>query len=145
MPIRAELRSLYPEDWRELSRRVRFERAAGRCQTCGRPHLTRLRVLPDGRWFDQVAGTWRGERGRPTRWPDLIDTVGLRATRVVLAAAHVDHDPSNNRRRNLRALCQRCHLLHDRPYHRRQRWMSYRRRWAIGDLFLGPYRPPLAR
>jgi hypothetical protein len=29
-------------------------------------------------------------------------------TRVVLAAAHLDSDPTNNRLKNLRALCQRC-------------------------------------
>ena len=29
---------------------------------------------------------------------------------IVLAAAHLDHDPSNNRPGNLRSLCQRCHL-----------------------------------
>jgi ATP-dependent DNA ligase len=40
---------------------------------------------------------------------------------------------------NLRALCQRCHMLHDRPHHLAQRWVSYRRRSAVGDLFLGPY------
>ncbi len=60
-------------------------------------------------------------------------------TRVVLAAAHLDSDPSNNRLKNLRALCQRCHMLHDRPYHLAQRWITYRRRSAVGDLFLGPY------
>jgi hypothetical protein len=45
----------------------------------------------------------------------------------------------NNRLRNLRSLCQRCHVLHDVPHHTRQRWLTYRRRWAAGDLFLGPY------
>jgi hypothetical protein len=35
-------------------------------------------------------------------------------TRVVLPAAHLDSDPTNNRAKNLRALCQRCHMLHDR-------------------------------
>jgi hypothetical protein len=40
---------------------------------------------------------------------------------------------------NLRALCQRCHMLHDRSHHLTQRWISYRRRSADGDLFLGPY------
>jgi hypothetical protein len=64
----------------------------------------------------------------------------MRTTRVVLAAAHLEHDPVDNRLRNLRALCQRCHLLHDRPYHLAQRWRTYRRRHALGDLFLGPYR-----
>jgi hypothetical protein len=41
--------------------------------------------------------------------------------------------------RNLLALCQRCHILHDRPHHLVQRWITYRRRLATGDLFLGPY------
>ncbi len=58
---------------------------------------------------------------------------------MVLAAAHLDHDPANNRLRNLRALCQRCHMLHDRAHHLAQRWITYRRRYALGDLFLGPY------
>jgi hypothetical protein len=41
--------------------------------------------------------------------------------------------------KNLRALCQRCHMLQDRPHHMAQRWITYRRRLAFGDLFLGPY------
>jgi hypothetical protein len=35
-PIRPELRPLYPPHLPELSRRVRFERAGGQCQRCGR-------------------------------------------------------------------------------------------------------------
>jgi hypothetical protein len=60
-------------------------------------------------------------------------------TKVVLAAAHLDHDPGNNRHRNLKAFCQRCHLLHDRKEHQRRRRLTLRRRKAIGDLFLGRY------
>jgi hypothetical protein len=66
--------------------------------------------------------------------------VRIRTTRVVLAAAHLDHDPANNGLRNLRSLCQRCHLTHDRPHHLAQRRITYLRRRALGDLFLGPYR-----
>ena len=139
MPIRPELRSLYPPHWRELSGRVRFERAEGRCQRCARPHLTLVRCLPDGRWFDERAATWRDRRGKTTRWPDLVEATALRMTRVVLAAAHLDGNPTNNRLNNLRAFCQRCHMLHDRARHLAQRRITYRRRLAIGDLFLGPY------
>jgi hypothetical protein len=139
MPIRPELRPLYPPHWRELSSHVRFERAGGKCQRCGRPHLALLRCLPDGRWFDEQAATWRDRRGRPARWPDLMEATRLRMTRVVLAAAHLDGDPTNNRRKNLRALCQRCQMLHDQPHHLAQRWIMYRRRQAVGDLFLGQY------
>jgi hypothetical protein len=56
-----------------------------------------------------------------------------------LAAAHLDHDPANNRLRNLRGLCQRCHIIHDRPHHLAQRRITYLLRRASGDLFLGPY------
>jgi hypothetical protein len=141
MPIRRELRGLYPPNWKELSRRVRFERARGVCEACGRPHATLIRCLPDGRWFDPARRTWRDRRGRRARWPDLLAMIPERTTRVVLAAAHLDHDPSHNRLRNLRSLCQRCHLLHDQPYHRAQRWITFRRRYATGDLFLGNYAP----
>ena len=36
MPIRSVLRHLYPSHWQKLSQRVRFERADGQCQGCGR-------------------------------------------------------------------------------------------------------------
>jgi hypothetical protein len=139
MPIRPEMRGFYPSDWPLISRRVRFERAAGICQGCGRPHAMTVGCLPDGRWFDATQHTWRNGRGRPTRWPDLVERVQIRQTRVVLAAAHLDHDPRNNRARNLRSLCQRCHMIHDRPHHLAQRRITYLLRRALGDLFLGPY------
>jgi hypothetical protein len=58
---------------------------------------------------------------------------------VILAAAHLDHNPRNNRQRNLKSLCQRCHMIHDRPHHLAQRRITYLLRRALGDLFLGPY------
>ena len=139
MPIRREMQRLYPTDWPQISRRVRFERASGICQSCGRSHGMTVRCLPDGRWFDARHSTWRNGRGRPARWPDLVEIAQIRQTRVVLAAAHLDHNPSNNRLRNLKSLCQRCHMIHDRPHHLAQRRITYLLRRALGDLFLGPY------
>jgi hypothetical protein len=40
-----------------------------------------------------------------------VEATLARQTRVILAAAHLDHNPGNNRRRNLRSLCQRCHMI----------------------------------
>lgn len=37
--------------------------------------------------------------------------------RIVLTISHTDHDTANNNPRNLRALCQRCHLAHDKHLH----------------------------
>lgn len=137
MPIRLSLRWLYPIDWPQLSRWVRFTRAKGCCETCGRPHGVLIACLPDGRWRD--TRIWRDGKGRRTALPASLD--GLRYTHVILATAHRDHDPTHNHPGNLAALCQRCHIIHDRPYHLAQRRLSYLRRWALGDLFLGPYPP----
>ncbi len=60
-------------------------------------------------------------------------------TRVVLATCHRDHDPTNNDASNLAALCQRCHILHDKAEHLRRRRLTYLARRALGDLFTGPY------
>lgn len=38
-----------------------------------------------------------------------------------LTVAHLDHDKRNNRLKNLRALCQRCHLRYDIKRHVRNR------------------------
>jgi hypothetical protein len=49
----------------------------------------------------------------------LIRNAGVsRQIRVILAAAHLDHDPGNNRQRNLNSLCQRCGVIHDRTARR---------------------------
>lgn len=45
---------------------------------------------------------------------------------VVLTVHHINHDPTDNRRVNLIALCQRCHLRLDAPW---------RRKSNIGNLF----------
>ena len=149
MPIAPENRWLYPIDWRELSRLIRFERARGRCEHCGRPHGRDVVHLGDGRWWDEERGYWRDGGGRRVRGlppPDVLEAsqpwlsgIGawprLPVTRVVLASCHLDHDPGHNRPRNLAAYCQRCHMLHDAPEHRRTRWRKAFLPRAAGDLF----------
>jgi hypothetical protein len=69
---------------------------------------------------------------RPAMWGLLYD---FKTTRVSLAAAHRDHDPTHNRLRNLVALCQRCHMIRDAKEHQRRRWSTLFHRKASGDLF----------
>ncbi|MHC2002937.1 hypothetical protein ACYQR9_21245 [Methylobacterium sp. CM6241] len=120
---------------------IRFRRAGGRCEGCQRPHGRTVYHLGDGRWWDAEAGTWRDGAGRiiclAVGAKDVLGTV--RTTRVVLAAAHRDHDTANNAGSNLAAFCQRCHMIHDQPEHQRRRWRTLFRRKAMGDLFRGPY------
>ena len=145
MPIKPEMRGFYPLDWPQLSDSIRFRRAKGRCEHCGRPHKQLVCQLADGRWYDDAAKRWRDDKGRVVRTnlPDpfnLPSEIRARFVYVVLACAHIDQDISNNAPTNLRALCQRCHLIHDRPYHRLSRWLTWRSSKAIGDLFTGRYR-----
>ena len=141
MPIRREHRFFYPIDWRELSAVIRFGRAKGRCEGCGRPHGRTVFCLGDGRWWDDEAASWRdGAGGLVCIEVGAADVLGeVRSTRVVLATAHRNHDTADNAPANLAAWCQRCHMLHDRPEHARRRWLTVFRRKALGDLFRGPY------
>ncbi len=137
MPIRPENRWLYPIDWQQLSDAIRFERAGSRCEKCRRPHLRRIVHLGDGRWWDGDAGHWRSDRGRRAAVKGFT-LASVRSTYVVLACAHLDHDPGNNDPVNLAALCQRCHMIHDAAEHRWQRWWNRFRLRAIRDLFEDP-------
>jgi len=143
MPIRRQYRWLYPIDWPQLSALIRFGRAKGRCEHCRRPHGRLVFHLGDGRWWDDEAATWRNGQGRALSslqaHPPTPDDEAILTTKVVPATAHLDHDPSNNRPRNLKAFCQRCHMLHDQEEHLRRRRITLRMRKALGDLFLGTY------
>ncbi|MBP0618299.1 hypothetical protein [Jiella mangrovi] len=151
MPIRREDRNFYPIDWRELSLAIRFGRAKGRCERCGRPHGETVHHLGDGRWFDADAERWRDGKGRLIRTRRLPDPrvtdprlagseAGIARTVVHLACAHLDQNTANNAPDNLAALCQRCHLDHDRPWNLEKRRLTVLLRRALGDLFTGPYR-----
>ena len=141
MPIRREHRFFYPIDWPQLSAVIRFGRAKGRCEACQRPHGRTVFCLGDGRWWDDEAASWRdGAGGLACIEVGTADVLGeIRTTRVVLATGHRNHDTADNCPANLAAWCQRCHILHDAPEHRRRRWVTLFRRKALGDLFRGPY------
>lgn len=87
-------RSQYPDNWAEISKRIRYERAGNRCECdgeCG-AHEGRCQAI----------------NGQPHP-----ETGSL----VVLTVAHLDHDTTHNADDNLKAMCQRCHLTYDAAYH----------------------------
>lgn len=93
MPISPDNRKLYPPNWRQISREVRS--AAGhRCQ--GTSHYPGC---------DATQGARHPDTGSP----------------VVITVAHLDHNPANCERENLRALCQRCHFDYDKEDNARKR------------------------
>lgn len=86
-------RSRYPKNWAEISFRIRFGRAKGKCEWCGVQH-----------------NSWR-------------DGVRIILTTAHLGIDKPDGTPGSKedtmdcREENLAALCQRCHLNFDRADH----------------------------
>ena len=143
MPIRPENRDRYPDDWKAISQRVRDE-AGQKCEWCGAPngaliargkgHDAGTYMMPRGETFDAKTGKYLGiSRGSEYN----VD----RITKVVLTVAHLDHQPENCARDNLRALCQRCHNLYDAPMRRRGIADRAKAACAVGDFFKDA-RPP---
>lgn len=96
MPIRPENRDRYPQNWPEISLRIRTERAAGRCECTGE-------------CGDHNGSRCTAENSQPHP---------VTGSKVVLTTAHRDHTPENVHDANLFAACQRCHLRYDRDHHR---------------------------
>lgn len=94
-------RDEYPDDWDEISERIRHGRAEDRCECegeCGDVH-------PEGRC--------RATNGDPHP---------LTGSTVILTVAHYpDRDKENVADDNLKAMCQRCHLRLDLGQHIRNR------------------------
>lgn len=97
MPIKPENKARYPDNWREISDRIRFERAGGRCE------------------FDEPPGS--GDRCQ-ARHGEAHPVTG---SKVVLTVAHLNHTPEDCDDDNLLAGCQRCHLRYDALHHRESR------------------------
>ncbi|WP_262703811.1 MULTISPECIES: hypothetical protein [Streptomyces] len=95
MPIRPEMRPRYPPDWPQISRRIRFELAIGRCEC-------------DGRCGRRHSGRCTAEHGQPHP---------ATGSRVVLTVAHLDDIPEHCDDDNLAAMCQACHLAYDVELH----------------------------
>jgi len=138
MPIRPDQRALYPRDWKAISKRIREERAGNQCERCKAPNGQTIArgmaqhagtyMLEDGETFNDATGAYLG----PNRGSEYeLD----RMVRVVLTVAHLDHDPTHNDDSNLAALCQKCHLAHDREHHQKNAAATRRSRKACGELF----------
>ncbi|MCA8919089.1 MAG: hypothetical protein KDB32_08415 [Planctomycetes bacterium] len=116
----------YPKHWNRISKRIRFERALGRCEWCAKPHGESILVGAnncwagqDGQWFNRLGKKIPGPEPWPKDiwWKYVIRSGGrppeIRESVVILQTAHLDHDPTNCADDNLAALCQFCHAEYD--------------------------------
>jgi len=98
----------YHPDWKNISRQIK-EQAGWKCEFCNAPHnVVIVRTKGSDQWRHLTDGEYlygddHGKDGR--------------VTKVILTVAHLDHVKANNDPANLRALCQRCHLIWDMEHH----------------------------
>lgn len=93
MPIKDK--SLYPRNW----------------------PLIRLEILARAGYRCECDGICGAEHGGDRCIEIHFQPAKLASGRVILTTAHLNHNPRDNRRDNLRALCPACHLRHDANYH----------------------------
>jgi len=134
MPIRAELRIYYGQEWRTEIRPRILSRAGNCCEFCSKPNSVWIETTTGTRWSKELRrpthfmywrrmsnGEWYTQRGRHCPARPAPAFIKSRLVKVVLTIAHLDHNPENNSDENLRALCQWCHLIHDKEHHRQSR------------------------
>lgn len=114
--------SEYPDNWLTEIRPAILERAGHKCEWCGVPnyaHIMRSKSNPEAYLVLHEDGIYYTQDGQPVRLTEIPDDFWqLEDTKVILTIAHVyDKDKMNVDPDNLAALCQRCHLNHDRDHH----------------------------
>ena len=122
MPIKAKDRAMYGKAWREV-RKVVLARADDACEClgeCGADHAGANAATDLGgslRCGAPNGLTVERERRNPAVWWQQGEAGECYRVKVVLTVAHLNHTPGDDRLDNLRAFCQRCHLLYDKAQH----------------------------
>lgn len=106
----------YPCNWEFISAYIRYERAKNKCEECGLNNGMIIRRHKNGTYteltFDQLEGLQRLADKNGTPMKKMLKENKL--TQIILSVAHLDHNEKNNNYSNLKSLCQKCHLNHDR-------------------------------
>lgn len=125
--------SKYPKNWKTEIRPAILERAGNKCETCKVPngeYVCRGKwSYKEGDWidvyqnddgdiFDASNGNHMGASYVGDIWINAPKSAGCK---IVLTISHTDHDIINNDYSNLKALCQRCHNIHDIPFRKANR------------------------
>jgi 5-methylcytosine-specific restriction endonuclease McrA len=96
----------YSEDWRDIIRPDILKRDGYKCKHCGVSN--RKLFVKEGSKRVFIEDTFMHS---------YYLTKGIKISKIVLSIAHLDGDVVNNNYLNLAALCQSCHLVHDKHQH----------------------------
>lgn len=113
----------YPSNWKSEIRPAILERANNCCEFCNIINYSLgyrdvngifysaekiIQALENNGYdyFEHELNNCYNKKGEPTK-----------PIKIVLTIAHLDHDTNNNDYSNLKALCQKCHLIYDKEHH----------------------------
>lgn len=110
--------SKYPSNWLTEIRPRILERDKHKCKFCRVANYAIIsRYAKSHRVIKPVEyAQIKGLMIRGYNRTQAIKILGF--TKIVLTIAHLDQDINNNSDNNLSALCQRCHLKHDKDFYR---------------------------
>ncbi len=113
--------SEYPPNWKTEIRPRIIARAKNCCEDCGIPNQATVKRKKDGTYRFLSAAEWDLVNGS-IKYGQYSKAGALKKhgfTKVVLTIAHLNHDKLNwdVKDEDLKALCQRCHLLLDINHH----------------------------
>ena len=134
--------NLYPKNWKTEIRPRILARANNCCEQCKVPNYA---VICRGRWkgedvyqnddgqiFSATDGGYLGSSYVGDIWGEGVKQVVLK---VVLTVAHMEHDLSTHEDEDLNALCQTCHLRHDKKLHSENARQTRDKKKGILKLF----------
>jgi 5-methylcytosine-specific restriction endonuclease McrA len=125
--------NLYHPKWK-LIRRLVLKRARHTCEGCGIPNYAVGYRNEEGRFKPTYGNVVHDLAGQGISYPsmrritykeakDIADLINeyedenqVHYFVIVITIAHLDQNINNNRFQNLKALCQKCHLAHDRRF-----------------------------
>lgn len=133
----------YPDNWRKEIRPAILLRANYQCEFCGvKQYAVGERCNKgifhptSGNEFANQAGNGELFYAEAKNFADTheVDYDQHKFIVIVLTIAHIDHNINNNDPANLKALCQRCHLIHDKHQHMKSRRETIKRKKGLIEL-----------
>jgi len=130
--------SKYPKYWKTKIRPEILQRAEKYCERIDK-------ILPccENCGVENRAIGWRDDDGNfihcttyeevTKRGFGFYQTSGY--LRIILTISHLDHNTENNDYSNLKALCQRCHLKHNKEFHSVNRKEAIKKKKGLQELF----------
>lgn len=105
-------RARYPDNWDEIAHAIKTE-TNWTCEECGRPCRRPGETKAQLQARIESLPQWKGDLF-DEQWDDIHGQTKIpKLGRFTLTVAHLDHNPPNCTRENLRAWCSVCHCRYD--------------------------------